>query len=121
MRVFTNRVQGKRKSSTKPQGTKKARLSSHNPLWTRLTSLTEGEAAHDVPVPLLQPREFRLRLHREEVRRWKPTVQGVRPDIPDEHQLYVVCARLRRLLADIVQTSRRPWMSTRTGSMPAMP
>lgn len=41
------------------------------PIASRRRSLTttpEGEAANDVSVPLLQPRELRLRGYREEVR-----------------------------------------------------
>jgi transcription elongation factor Elf1 len=54
-----------------------------------LMTTTEGEAANDIPVPVLQPREVRLRVHREEIRCRQPAVQGVRADVPDEHQLYV--------------------------------
>lgn len=42
----------------------------HFPIAPRRTSLTatpEGEAANDIPVPVLQPREVRFRVHREEV------------------------------------------------------
>jgi hypothetical protein len=47
-------------------------------------------------MPLLQPREIRLRLHREEVWRRQLTVQSLRPDLPNQHQLPVrACRRLR--------------------------
>lgn len=51
----------------------------------RLTVFTEGKASHHLPVPLLQSREVRLSLYRKEIGRRKPTVQGVRPDIPDQY------------------------------------
>jgi hypothetical protein len=38
-------------------------------------------------MPFLQPREIRLCLHREEVWRRQPTVQSLRPDLPNQHQL----------------------------------
>jgi len=59
------------------------------PRRSSLTATPEGEAAYDVPVPVLQPREVRLRVHREEVRCRQPAVQGVRADVSDQHQLYV--------------------------------
>lgn len=52
-----------------------------------LTATPEGEAADDVPMPVLQPREVRVRQHREEVRCRQLAVQGVRADVPDECQL----------------------------------
>lgn len=122
-------------------------------LQSALTRPAEGEASFDLPVPLLQPREFCLSIHREEVWRWQPCVQGVRPDLPDKHKLYVadmfptqsldknlhahwtslafvaldyaqLCLKLatdsKFQMLTTQQISRRPSMSTQTGSMPAM-
>jgi len=50
---------------------------------------TEGEAAYDLPVLVLQPRELSVGIHREEVWRRESAVQGLRPDVPNKHQLYV--------------------------------
>jgi hypothetical protein len=73
MRILTNNPQGKRKSSSKPQGPKRACLPLHlSQMASILTTLTEGEAPHNLPMPLLQPRKVRLRLHREEIRRRQP-------------------------------------------------
>jgi hypothetical protein len=59
------------------------------PARSVLTICAEGEAPDDLPVPVLQPRELCLCVHREEVWRRQPSVQGVRADFPDQHQLYV--------------------------------
>lgn len=65
------------------------------PLEVPLTNtLAEGETPNHVPMPLLQPRKVRQRLHRKEVRCRQPAVQGLRPDFPDKHQL-PQCARRR--------------------------
>lgn len=48
-----------------------------------LTTTPEGEAANDVPVSVLQPREVRLRIHREEVRCRQSAVQGLWADVSD--------------------------------------
>ncbi|KAJ8118266.1 hypothetical protein OPT61_g717 [Boeremia exigua] len=59
------------------------------PLRCSLMTTPEGEAANDVPVPVLQPREVRLRVYREKVRCRQPAVQGLWTDVPNQCQLYV--------------------------------
>jgi hypothetical protein len=56
-------------------------------IYPVLTTSTEGETPNNLPMPLLQPRKVRQRLHREEVGRRQPPVQSLRPDLPDKHQL----------------------------------
>jgi hypothetical protein len=65
--THTNKSQGKRKSSSKPQGPKKASpialgIFTH-PRGSHTNYSTEGEAPDNLSMPLLQPREIRLRLH----------------------------------------------------------
>jgi hypothetical protein len=52
-----------------------------------LTNPTEGETPNNLPMPLLQPRKVRQRLHREKVGRRQPPVQSLRANLPDQHQL----------------------------------
>ena len=54
-----------------------------------LTAIAEGEAPHDIPVPLLQPRELGRCDHRSQVGRWEPSLQSLWADIPNHDQLCV--------------------------------
>jgi hypothetical protein len=67
---------------------------------------TEGETPNNLPMPLLQPRKVRQRLHREEVRRRQPPVQSLRPDLPDQYQLPQRARRRVRRLDRCVRCCR---------------
>lgn len=86
------------RASASPPASPRAPRRFANPILllhkSQLTPTAEGKAPLNLPMPLLQPREVRLRLHREEIRRRQPAVQSLRPDLPDKHQL-PLCARRR--------------------------
>lgn len=82
MRPLTIRT-GQAQIFKQAAGPQEGTLSPIAPRRTLLTATPEGEVANDVSVPLLQPREIRLRFHREEVRCRQPAMQGLRADVSD--------------------------------------